>query len=132
MSEAAQFTIEQFYRFIAEKKIMAVKCENCGKILIPPRPLCPNCLSTSLKWIQLKGRGKLLTYTVIHVAPEKFQHLVPYIFGIVELDEGVRLPGIIQGVKPEDLKIGMTLEIDFKVDIPQTWPQWPRYFFKPP
>jgi len=132
LSEAAQFTIEQFYRFIAEKKIMAVKCENCGKILIPPRPLCPNCLSTSLKWIQLKGRGKLLTYTVIHVAPEKFQHLVPYIFGIVELDEGVRLPGIIQGVKPEDLKIGMTLEIDFKVDIPQTWPQWPRYFFKPP
>lgn len=132
MSEAAQFTIEQFYRFIAEKKIMAVKCENCGKILIPPRPLCPNCLSTSLKWIQLKGRGKLLTYTVIHVAPEKFQHLVPYIFGIVELDEGVRLPGIIQGVKPEDLKIGMTLEIDFKVDMPQTWPQWPRYFFKPP
>lgn len=132
MSQGAPFTIEQFYKFIGERKIMGVKCDKCGKIFVPPRPLCPNCLSTSLRWIQLKGRGKLITYTVIHVAPERFQHLAPYIFGIIELDEGVRLPGIIQGVKPEDVKLDMILEVDFNVDIPSTWPQWPRYFFRPP
>ncbi|MEM2434527.1 MAG: Zn-ribbon domain-containing OB-fold protein [Candidatus Bathyarchaeia archaeon] len=132
MSENIPFTIEQFYKFVSERKIMGVKCEKCEKIFVPPRPLCPNCLSTNLKWIQLKGRGKLLTYTVIHVAPERFQHLAPYALGIVELEEGVRLPGIIQGVKPEDIKIGMSLEVDFNTDVPSTWPQWPKYFFRPP
>lgn len=132
MSEVPPFTIEQFYKFINERKLMGVKCERCGKILLPPRQLCPICLSTNLKWIQLKGKGKLLTYTTIYVAPEKFQHMAPYTFGIVELEEGVRLPGIIQGVKAEDIKIGMSLEVDFNLDTPSTWPQWPRYFFRPP
>ncbi|MEM3745442.1 MAG: zinc ribbon domain-containing protein, partial [Candidatus Bathyarchaeia archaeon] len=62
MSKDAPFTVEQFYKFIGERKIMGVKCNKCGKILVPPRPLCPNCLSTNLSWIQLKGKGKLITY----------------------------------------------------------------------
>lgn len=130
--EEYPFTIEQFYKFIGEKKLMGAKCNKCGDILVPPRPICPKCFSSNLSWIQLENRGKLLTYTVIHVAPGMFQHMVPYAMGIIELKNGVRLPGIIQGVKHEDLKIGMELEVDFDTKIPSTWPQWPRYFFRPP
>lgn len=132
MSETYPFTIEQFYKFIGEGRIMGAKCNKCGAVFAPPRTACSNCLSTDFTWIQLKNRGKLLTYTVIHIAPEKFQPMAPYAFGILELEYGVRLPGIIQGVKHEDIKLGMELQVDFDVNIPQTWPQWPRYFFRPP
>lgn len=132
MSETYPFTIEQFYKFIGEGRIMGVKCNKCGAVFAPPRTACSNCLSTDFTWIQLKNRGKLLTYTVIHIAPEKFQPMAPYAFGILELEYGVRLPGIIQGVKHEDIKLGMELQVDFDANIPQTWPKWPRYFFRPP
>jgi uncharacterized OB-fold protein len=131
MSVEIPFTIEQFYRFVSEGKIMGVKCGKCGSVYIPPRQFCPKCFSSNLSWIQINNRGKLLSYTVIYVAPESFQQMAPYAYGIVELEGGARLPGIIKDVKHEDLKVGMELEIEIDKNVPQKWPQWPRYFFKP-
>ncbi len=126
------FTIEQFFRFLKEKKLMAAKCGRCGTIYLPPRPVCSNCYSKELEWTQLKPRGKLATFTVIHVAPEQFQNAAPYAYGIIELEKGLRLPGMIRNVEREKLKVGIELAIDFDVEPSQTWPQWPRYYFRPP
>jgi len=128
----APFTIEQFYRFIQEKRLMAAKCKECGSTFIPPRPMCTNCLSKKLIWVQLKPRGKLLTYTVIHVAPERFQSMAPYAYGVIELDEGPRLPGIVKGVDLEKIEVGIELVVDFETELAANWPQWPRYYFRPP
>ncbi|MEM2915026.1 MAG: Zn-ribbon domain-containing OB-fold protein [Candidatus Bathyarchaeia archaeon] len=132
MTETVPFTIEQFYKFIGEKKLMASKCNKCGVMSLPPKPICSNCLSTDSRWIRLRNRGKLLTYTIIYIAPERFQSMAPYAFGIVELDYGLRLPGMIRGIENEKINVGMELEIDFDINCSQTWPQWPRYFFRPP
>ncbi|MEM3517443.1 MAG: OB-fold domain-containing protein [Candidatus Bathyarchaeia archaeon] len=51
--------------------------------------------------------------------------------GIIELEEGVKLLARIKEVKIEDIKIGMPLKIDFEKSENETWPNWPRYFFKP-
>ncbi len=126
------FTIEQFYKFLSQSKLMAGKCVKCGKIHLPPRPLCDNCYSKEFTWVNISGKGKLLTYTVINVAPAQFQALAPYAVGIVELKDGLKIPGMIQGAKQEQLKIGMELTLDFGT-CSQTgqWPQWQRYCFKP-
>ncbi|MCK4885325.1 Zn-ribbon domain-containing OB-fold protein [Candidatus Bathyarchaeota archaeon] len=125
------FTIASFYKFVSENKLMAAKCSECGTVLLPPKPMCTNCLSTNLKWIELDGAGKLLSYTIIHVAPEQFQSMAPYTVGIVELKKGLRLPGMIRNVNPEEIKIGMNLKIDFDSSTSSQWPAWTRYFFKP-
>jgi uncharacterized OB-fold protein len=132
MSEQAQpFTIEQFYKQILQGKLVGGKCKKCGKIHLPPRPLCDNCFSKEFEWIELPHKGKLLTYTVIHVAPTQFQGMAPYAVGIVQLENGVNIPGMIR-VAPEQIKIGMQLTIDFGTCAEtQPWPQWPRYHFKP-
>jgi uncharacterized OB-fold protein len=128
----APFTIEQFYKFIAQGKLMAGKCQKCGKIHLPPRPLCDNCYSQEFTWTEIAGKGKLVTYTVIHVAPQQFQDSAPYAVGILELENGLKLPGMITDVTPEQIHIGMPLTIDFAAcDNAQPWPQWPRYCFKP-
>jgi len=132
MAETHPFTIEQFYRFASQKRLMAARCSNCGNLLLPPRPMCTKCLSTDLKWVELEKRGKLLTYTVIHVAPTQFQSMVPYTVGIVKLKDGLKLPGMIRGVEPQEIEVGMELEADFDTTLPSEWPTWPRYFFRPP
>jgi hypothetical protein len=125
-------TIENFYKFCAEKKLMGVVCAKCKKVAVPPRSLCPHCMSSDMKWTELPSKGKLVTYTVIHVSPVQFQELIPYAVGIVEFGEGVRLPGMIRNVKLENLRIGMELQTDFEATVPSEWPRWPRYFFTEP
>jgi uncharacterized OB-fold protein len=123
--------VENFYKFCAERKLVGVKCKCCWTVISPPRLLCPKCFTSSLEWTELKGQGKLLTFTVIHFPPGQFQALSPYAVGIAKMDEGPHLPGMIKNVKLEDLKIGMRLQVDFETALPKDWPRWPRYFFKP-
>jgi len=131
MSTPEPFTIEQFYKFLSQGKLMAGKCVKCGKIHLPPRPLCANCYSKLFEWMQVKGKGKLVTYTVINVAPPQFQTLAPYAVGIVEFENSLRIPGMIQGVTQQELRIGMELTLDFGTcSTSQQWPQWQRYCFK--
>ena len=132
MSAQAPFTIEQFYKFLAQGKLMAGKCTKCGKTHLPPRPLCDQCFSQEFEWVEVSGKGKLLTYTIIHIAPPQFQTMAPYAVGIIQLENGLKMPGMISGAAPEQLKIGMELTIDFGIcSTTQPWPQWPRYCFKP-
>ena len=132
MAESHLFTIEEFYRCAGDKRLMAARCSKCGELLLPPRPMCAKCLSTDLKWVELRKRGELLTFTVIHVAPTKFQSMAPYIVGIVKLKDGLKLPGMVRGIEPEEIEVGMELEVDFDTTLPSQWPMWPRILFIAP
>jgi len=123
--------VENFYRYCGQRRLMAVKCTACQAVLWPPRTICPKCFHDKFEWEQLQGNGQLLTYTIIHFPPTQFQAIAPYAVGIVKLDEGPQLPGMIRNVKHEDLKIGMKLQTDFESGVFKEWPRWPRYFFTP-
>jgi uncharacterized OB-fold protein len=132
MAEQAPFTVEQFYRHINQGKLLGGKCKKCGKVHLPPRPLCDNCYSTDFEWTEIPTKGKLLTYTVIHIAPTQFQSMAPYAMGIVQLEHGLTISGMIRGVALDQIKIGMKLGMEFGTCAAnQPWPQWPRYYFKP-
>ncbi len=131
MSEQTQFTIEQFSKHIGQGKMIGGKCRKCGKIHFPPRPLCDECFSEKFDWIEISPKGKLLTYTIIHVAAQPFQPMVPYAVGIVEFEHGLKIPGIIKDVAPENIKIEMPVTIAFDAcTATGQWPQWSRYYFK--
>lgn len=132
MSIQSPFTIEQFYKYLADGKLMAGKCQKCEKIHLPPRPICDNCYNQTFQWLPVTGKGRLVTYTVIHISPPQFQSLAPYAVGIVQLEGGLKLPGMISGVSTDALKIGLELAIDFKACTPgQCWPNWGKYCFRP-
>ena len=129
MLDDSPFIIESFYKFLQERRLMAAKCSKCETLFLPPRPMCNKCLSTHFTWVQLEGQGELLSYTVIHISSEHFQSETPYPIGIVKLNEGLNLPGIIRNIPPQQIRIGMHLLVDFDTSIPSQWPQWSRYFF---
>ena len=132
MNGSEPFTIEQFWKNVSQGRLMAGKCKKCGKTLFPPRPSCDSCLSRDFEWIEIPPIGKLKTYTVIHVAPQQFQAIAPYAVGIIEFEDGLKIPGMIKGVTLEKLKIGMPLTIEFEACVSSNqWPQWPRYNFTP-
>ena len=132
MSEQARFTIEQFYRHISQGKLMGGKCKRCGAVHLPPRPVCSKCFSKEFEWVEIPPKGRLLTYTIIHVAPTQFQSMAPYAVGIIQLENGLNIPGMIKDVAADEIKIGMNLKVVFNSSIATSqWPQWPRYFFKP-
>ncbi|MHB1910883.1 MAG: Zn-ribbon domain-containing OB-fold protein [Acidimicrobiales bacterium] len=56
------------------------------------------------------GRGSLFSWTVTHIPFDPgWAGEVPYTTVVVELDEGVRLLGAIDGVKRADLHLGLPL-----------------------
>jgi len=74
-----------------------------------------------MEWVEIKGKGKLAAFTCIAIGPpsmirEGYDRKHPYVCGVVELGEGARVVARIEGVdgsKPETIKIGAPLRIEF-------------------
>ncbi len=95
--ETDDFSIKRFLKYISEGELKGLKCNKCSNIIAPPRLKCNICGSSEFKWVDLSGKSRLLTYTIIHVPPKKFASESPYAIGIVQLDEGPRLEARITG-----------------------------------
>jgi len=64
--------------------------------------------------IRLKGRGKIVTYTVVHDAPAQLEMQKPYVVAIIEMEEGARLTSQVIDVDPNEVKIGMPVQATFR------------------
>jgi uncharacterized OB-fold protein len=109
------------------------KCKKCTKIYFPPRPICPSCQSTNLEKVFLPKKGKVVTFTTIHVAPKTFELYVPYIVALIELEGGMRLTAQITDCDPSEVYIGMSVEtIIRKINTEgKTGPIFYGYKFRP-
>jgi len=115
------FTAASFNQYLTEGKLMSSRCAVCGSLSLPPRAICSNCHSVDLEWTETSGKGKLVGFTVVSIAPtfmieQGYGRDKPYVSGIVELDEGVKISSRILGVdasKPESIRIGTRLEVEF-------------------
>ena len=97
----------QYAREIPQRyRLEAARCGACSKIAFPPRRVCPSCHGESFETVTLSGEGKVVSWTVIHVAPDDFATQAPYVVAIVELAEGVRLTAQIVDCSTEDLDFG--------------------------
>jgi uncharacterized OB-fold protein len=74
-----------------------------------------------MEWVEIKGKGRIAAFTCIAIGPpfmikEGYDRKHPYVCGVVELDEGVRVVARIEGVdgtRPETIKIGAPVKIEF-------------------
>ncbi len=95
-------------------RLEANKCKKCGKILFPPRLICPSCGAKEFEKVKLSDIGKIVTYTTIRVAPEQFSTQTPYVVAVVELNEGVCITTQVVDCKPEDVKIDKPVRLVFR------------------
>jgi uncharacterized OB-fold protein len=98
------------------------RCQQCGYYNHPATPLCPMCHAKALEYEAVSGRATLWTYTVNYQAwmpgPE-----LPFVVAIVAIPEqaGLRLTTNLVDVEPEDLEIGMELEVVFENHDDDVW-----------
>ncbi|GAP09742.1 predicted nucleic-acid-binding protein containing a Zn-ribbon [Bellilinea caldifistulae] len=120
MSENGVYT-HQFSEHLAQQHLTGSRCKKCGRRFFPPRIWCPDCQQNDLEASEFSGRGKLAAFTVVYVAPTAmlaagYDRKNPYCVGVVELEEGERIPAQIFGVDvhhPETIKIGAPLKAVF-------------------
>ncbi len=115
------FTRAGFQQQLAAHKLMGVHCRTCQAFYLPPRPMCTNCYSQDLEWVEFPGTGRLVAFTTVHIAPTAmieagYGRENPYCTGIVRLDNGHTISAQILGVDilhPENIKIGTALVAEF-------------------
>jgi uncharacterized protein len=73
-------------------------CTDCGRFHYPPGPSCPHCLSTSLVWKRLSGKGEIISW-VRFERTYLDQYPAPYKVIAVRLAEG---PVMISNPEPLD------------------------------
>jgi len=103
--------ISPFFKKLKEGRLTTTKCKECGKLLWPPRIVCPECLSDQLEWADLGTEGELYAFTEVRLgAPLGFVQDVPFCVGIVRIG-GLLISTRIDDAKYEDLKIGDKLQL---------------------
>ena len=86
------------------------KCKKCGAVYFPPRKICVKCGSDEMEEYDLPHGGKLISWSVVRYPPREFEEFAPYIVGLVELDDGLRVIAQIVDVDLDDLKEGMRVK----------------------
>jgi len=95
-----KLTFKAYNAALKENRLLGLKCTSCGAITAPPKMVCRQCTGSELEIIQLKGTGRIQTFTTVYVVPEGREEECPYIIVMVELDEGPWIMGNLDGVEP--------------------------------
>lgn len=72
-------------------ELVLQKCDDsaCKRFVYYPRVCCPYCGGGDLTWKPVSGRGRIVTFTIVHRPQHKsFFDEVPYFVIAVELEEG--------------------------------------------
>jgi uncharacterized OB-fold protein len=103
-----------FWDGTARDELLVQRCMSCSTWTWQPRPVCSVCGSLELAWTPVAGSGRVITWTVPRppVLPA-LAELVPFVIAVVELDEGVRMIGMLVGddglpLRTEGTGIGLT------------------------
>lgn len=86
-------------------------CKNCGAKFFPPRQVCTDCKSADMTPHEFDGHGHVYSFSTVYQAPLGHEGNVPYIVGMIKLDEGPMVEAQITDVNPSDLKIGQRVEM---------------------
>ena len=104
-----------FFEACARHELVLQRCAACGALRYYPRALCPACLSSKTEYQRVSGRAVIYTFTVTYQNQSPgFRDELPYVMAYVELAEGPRILTNIVRTDPQDLKIGMAVEVVFE------------------
>ena len=118
MGEAAErFVVEGLVeQTSAGPRLIGSRCRGCGTFYFPQKASCPNpaCTDKAPVAALLPDQGTLYSYTLQRYQPPPLFRMdgwEPYLLGLVDLGEGLQVMGMLTGVKEQEVRIGMTLQL---------------------
>jgi uncharacterized OB-fold protein len=92
------------------------QCVQCGYLHYPPQPRCRRCSAQDMTWTTLSGRGRLWSWTIVHL-PSLPGVEPPFAICEVELEEQDGLMFVaLADVAEHDLATGLQVEVRFAED----------------
>lgn len=117
-----------YWEAIKRHELVMQRCRGCDRFIFYPREQCPFCFSQDLGYDPVSGRGRVHAYTVVYQpAHPGFNDDAPYVFALIQLDEGVRMISNVVGCDPKDVRVDMPVVATYD-DIT---PEWTLVKFKP-
>ena len=98
-------TRQQRYALVGEV------CERCKSRIFPPRDICPECEAPAKTPYAFSGMGEVYSYSTVHDAPEGYQDNIPYTIALIKLDEGPLVTAQLADIEPQEISIGMPVEM---------------------
>ncbi|MBI2710908.1 MAG: OB-fold domain-containing protein [Actinobacteria bacterium] len=104
-----------FWAATREQRLELPWCTKCEEPIWCPREVCPGCLGTSIEWRPAAGTGTVYAVTVDHKPQNPgMAGWAPYAVALVDLDEGVRFLTNVVGCPPDDVVVGMPVEVTWE------------------
>ena len=99
-----------------EQKILGIRCPKCKTVYVPPRSTCGKCLAELTDWVELKGRGKIQSFTSVNYKePTHPAHPDKFILAIIKLDGAdTGLTHLVGEAKEDELEVGAIVEPVFR------------------
>lgn len=109
---AGRYFSRFFWELKDNKRIMGIKCPQCGKVYLPPRPFCGECHRRMEEWTEVGPEGTLRGFTVVyfsfHDASLGGVRATPFGTGLIQLDGAdTTLNHYLNESEVASLRIGM-------------------------
>jgi uncharacterized protein len=109
-----------FWKALSEHRLVLPHCGVCDQSFFYPRILCPRCGSRDIYWVGASGRGAVYSFCVVHHSSVPgLAEAVPFVTGLVDLEEGPRVMAYLRGFPddPEQIRCGTPVDVAY-LDVP--------------
>ncbi|MFD9097926.1 bifunctional MaoC family dehydratase N-terminal/OB-fold nucleic acid binding domain-containing protein [Streptomyces collinus] len=123
-----------FWEGVAAHRLLVQRCADCGTLRHPWLPGCNACGCLDWDTVEASGEGTVYSYVVMHHPPStafsepEHEHEAdsgdggdsgtgagsPYVVGLIELAEGVRMVSNVVGVAPGKVRVGLPVRVEFR------------------
>jgi len=94
-----------YFGFLEQGRWMIQRSRSSGRYVFYPRVAEPGTGATDLEWVEASGRGTVYATTVVRQKPPTPDYNV----ALIDLAEGVRMMSRVDGIAPQQVRIGMTV-----------------------
>ncbi len=109
--------ISRFLDGLKEGQLWARKCNECERVMIPPRMYCEECWRPTDSWVRVKDGGKVNTFSISYVNNDASRRKEPLIVAVIEIDGASPEMGILHfvgGIAPDKVRVGMRVKAEWK------------------
>jgi uncharacterized OB-fold protein len=116
--------LSHFLRALGDHRIEGGRCPSCQKVYVPPHLRCPGCGTGPLAAVDLRDRGTIVSYTIVHLPFHGMTIELPYAWGWIRLD-GADVPfaHLLGEVALDELRVGQRVEAVWVAD-EELGPTW--------
>ena len=114
LENSSQTRLSAFFEALRQGRFTTTRCRKDGKILWPPRTVCPLCHTADLEWVDLPREGTVYAFSALLAgAPLGMEGDLPIVVGLVDLaGSPLRLFGRIVGVDWRECRIGLRVTVE--------------------